>query len=117
MKPIDPRMLARYDQPLPKALLRYLEETDGTDHCSPSTDHSSIAVPRFSLRRWWRKWMDFAPTDAEFRDAAAWLLRVSQGAFNLVSVGAVIMFLYLAIEIGSAFLPDGAVHRVLGGGR
>jgi hypothetical protein len=79
--------------------------------------HGSHVHVTVSLRRWWQAWMNLIPTDEQFCDAAEWLVGKLANGRKLLGLGAVVMFIYLAIEIGSAFLPSGAVERVLGGGR
>jgi hypothetical protein len=126
MKTFNAQRIAQYEQPLPKALIRYLDEEARKLEPQPLRYSSFYAPPEeadphplrtVSLRRRWAKLMTFVPTDEQFCDAAEYMVRALSAGRKLLGFGMVVMILYLAIEIGSAFLPQGAVARVLGGGQ
>ena len=102
------------DAQLPLALRRYLDHQVGRNPATRLPRHVSIAA---RVRRGWAKLMNFAPTDDQLCDAAEWIVSALANGRKLLGFGFVLMLLYLAIEIGTAFLPGGAVHRVLGGGQ
>jgi hypothetical protein len=59
--------------------------------------------------------MNWSPTDAQLRRLAERLIRLSKVASRILHVAAILAALVVALEIGMAFLPGGAVSRVLGG--
>ncbi len=70
-----------------------------------------------SIRRLWNRLMDWAPTEAQIKSIEEIAIRYGRIADFWLKVAVVFAVLYLAVEIGVAFLPGGAVDRVLGGGR
>ncbi len=70
-----------------------------------------------SPKAYWNALMVWTPTDDELRAAAKWMLRWGRVSWDMLTVALILTMLYLAAEIGSAFLPGGAVQRVLGGGQ
>ena len=102
------------DAQLPLALRRYLDHQVGRNPATRLPRHVSLAA---RLRRRWESLMTFVPTDDQLCDAAEWLVSALAHGRKLLGFGFVLMLLYLIVEIGSAFLPGGAVHRVLGGGQ
>ena len=140
MKPMDPESYARLGQPLPETLSKFLE--DEAQKPLPAQDwkyrgggaHADIVYRRrhaqgqltasvhgshvrvtVSLRRGLWMLLNLLPTGDQLCDAAEYMARSLAKRRNLLSFALVAMVLYLAIEIGSAFLPAGAVERVLGG--
>jgi hypothetical protein len=59
----------------------------------------------------------FVPTEQQLRRAAAWLIHACDIADTILKVAVIATVVFLAIEIAWAFLPGGAVERVLGGAR
>jgi hypothetical protein len=55
------------------------------------------------------------PSPEDLCDGAEWLARALARGGNLLRFGIAAMLFYLTVEIGAAFLPGGAVERVLGG--
>ena len=67
------------------------------------------------LRHRWAAFMTWAASQ-EAEDAISdFMLDVAPAAENILKWAVVLVALYFAIEIGSAFLHGGAVDRVLGG--
>jgi hypothetical protein len=56
-------------------------------------------------------------TDRQLQRLYEWLQRAACSCDFYLKVTVVLTALYLFVEIGSAFLPGGAVERVLGGAR
>lgn len=97
------------DAQLPLALQRYLDHQVG--------QQPKAGRPKYSLRRAWAAFVNFIPSDDQLCDAAEWLVSALARGRKLLNFGFVLMLLYLIVEIGSAFLPGGAVQRALGGGQ
>jgi hypothetical protein len=57
-----------------------------------------------------------APTDAQLRRITELIFRSESVCDLCLKVVTIAIAIYLAVEIGAAFLPGGAVERVLGGG-
>jgi hypothetical protein len=77
----------------------------------PSTFSSSMRQKFRTLlhRRW-------TPTDAQLRRITELIFRSESVCDLCLKVVTIAIAIYLAVEIGAAFLPGGAVERVLGGG-
>jgi hypothetical protein len=91
-----------------------IRQDEGTVTTRVEGSHVHITV---RLRTWWALAMAWMPTERQMRRLDAWLLRTASIADLWLRVALIACILFLAIEIGSAFLPGGAVERVLGGGR
>lgn len=67
-----------------------------------------------SVRDCWERFMNWTPTraQAELLGDTAWL--IGWFAQNVLKCAVVLMVLYVALEVGTAFLPGGAVGRALG---
>lgn len=59
----------------------------------------------------------WTPTDEQLRYMEQLAIRVAGGFDSALKSAVILTVLYLAVEVGSAFLPGGAVSRVLGGVR
>ncbi len=67
------------------------------------------------IRRSWSVAMNWTPNDQQLRRMAKFAMRTGTIFDGVLKAAVVLAVIYLAIEIGSAFLPGGAVSRVLGG--
>ena len=59
----------------------------------------------------------FVPSEEQLRRAAAWIIHACDIADMILKVAVSATVVFLTIEIAWAFLPGGAVERVLGGAR
>jgi hypothetical protein len=96
----------------PDALRRLLDADE------PLNVRRSVAnTPTFSLRCWWGRLMTWAPTEAQTRRVAEQLRRTASICDFWLKVAVIAAMIFMAIEVAEAFLPGGAVGRVLGGAR
>jgi hypothetical protein len=70
---------------------------------------------RVTLRSRWASLATWTPSDEQLRRAADWLVRACDICDMVLKTAVIAAVTFLAIEIGEAFLPGGAVSRVLGG--
>ena len=77
--------------------------------------HGSHVRVTVSLRTWWARLMDWTPTDAQLRQIERVWRRTASAASLWLNVLTICSAVYLLLVIGQAFLPGGAVERVLGG--
>ena len=90
---------------LPDALQRLFDEQDA-------------AIPALGpVRRIWSAAMTWAPTERQFRHLVGRLIRICNVLDLVLKTAVICTALFLALEILLAFLPGGAVHRVIGGGQ
>jgi hypothetical protein len=66
-----------------------------------------------SLRRWWTALMNFTPTDAQLRRAAAFALRAMEIANTGVGLLLALTFIFVAAQLVAAFLPGGAAAGLI----
>jgi len=59
----------------------------------------------------------YVPTDKQLRRLAAWLERVGKTADKMLKVAVILAAIFFFAEVVSAFLPGGAVARLIGGSR
>ena len=69
-----------------------------------------VLEPPATAKSAWARFLAFTPSRRQCEAFVAWF----DLSKHLLEVAALLVGLYLAIEIGSAFLPGGAVQRVLG---
>ncbi|MDR3797986.1 MAG: hypothetical protein P4K93_07525 [Terracidiphilus sp.] len=67
------------------------------------------------IRAAWSKAMTWTPTDRQLRRIGAAIECSGRMADVALKAFAILAAIYFSIEIGMAFLPGGAVSRVLGG--
>ena len=77
--------------------------------------HGSHVHVTVSLRSWWTRLLDWTPSDALLRRAAGLYRRTASICDLWCTVAIVCALVYFIAVIGQAFLPGGAVERVLGG--
>ncbi len=80
-----------------------------------ASTRASQSGPIERIRATWSHAMTWTPTDEQPRRMVRIFVRTCTALDWCIKVAVVAAALYLAIEIGSAFLPGGAVSRVLGG--
>jgi len=77
--------------------------------------HGSHVHVTVSLGALWARLMDFTPTDRQLDHFARLVRRTTSVCKLWCGIAFASALIFLAIEIGAAFLPGGAVERVLGG--
>ena len=65
----------------------------------------------------WQRLMTWTPTEQQLRRMSARLTRWGRVCSRTLDAAVVLVAIYLLVEIGRAFLPGGAVERILGGAR
>jgi len=70
---------------------------------------------RVTLRSRWASLATWTPNDEQLHCMVQAIARTAAVLDRAIKTAVILTALYLAIEIGSAFLPGGAVGRVLGG--
>jgi hypothetical protein len=94
---------------IPESLRRMLED-DPLHNPYPETIPATDPVQSL-----WLALTNWTPTDAQVRHCTDWLLRAGVVATRILNFSVIATALYLAFEIGLAFLPGGAAAHVLGG--
>jgi len=85
-------------------------QTEGALTTLVRGSHVQVTV---HLRRWWVMVATFTPTDEQLRRWAAWLGCSGRVADRAVKAAVILVAAYLAVEIGSAFLPHAPAWNVL----
>jgi hypothetical protein len=67
------------------------------------------------IRAAWSRAMAWTPSEQQMHSMVQAIGKTAAVLDCAIKTAVVLVVLYLAIEIGSAFLPGGAVSRVLGG--
>lgn len=74
--------------------------------------HVNVTV---GLRGWWVAFLNYTPSQKRLESLAEALCLFFAAFKALIGIGFGLTVLYLMFEVGSAFLPGGAVDRVLHG--
>ena len=102
------------DSTLPPSLQALIDEELSSRQGRVTTRvRGSHIVITVRLRRWWATLLDWTPSDALLRRATE-LIYASEFWLKATVIGVV---LYLAAEVGVAFLPGGPVEQIARGGR
>lgn len=80
-----------------------------------SDDYPATLRVAERIRATWSQAVTWTPSEQQMHRLVRSIVRTAAVFDYAIKAAVVLVVLYLAIEIGSAFLPGGAVGRVLGG--